>query len=37
MSDFLLELGQNPTARKVIKGLGLPVPMPQKLRRADGP
>ncbi|MCA9713810.1 MAG: 3-oxoacyl-ACP reductase [Myxococcales bacterium] len=37
MNDFLLELGQNPTARKVIKGLGLPLPMPQQLRRARGP
>jgi 3-oxoacyl-[acyl-carrier protein] reductase len=37
MSDFLLELGTNPTARKVIKTLGLPVPMPQALRRAKGP
>ena len=37
MNDFLLELGQNATARKVIKGLGLPLPMPQKLRRARGP
>jgi 3-oxoacyl-[acyl-carrier protein] reductase len=37
MSDFLLELGQNPTARRVIQTLGLPVPMPQALRRAKGP
>lgn len=37
MSDFLLELGQNPTARQVIKRLGLPIPVPQKLARADGP
>ena len=37
MSDFLLDLGANPTARKVIKTLGLPVPMPQQLRRAKGP
>lgn len=36
MSDFLLELGQNPTARRVIQTLGLPVPMPQSLRRAKG-
>lgn len=33
MSDFLLELGKNPTARKMIKGLGLPVPVPQALKR----
>ena len=37
MSDFLLELGRNPTARKLIKTVGLPVPMPQTLRRAKGP
>lgn len=37
MSDFLLQLSENPNARKVIKGLGLPIPMPQKLRRAKGP
>lgn len=37
MSDFLLELGQNPRARQLIQGLGLPVPMPQELRRARGP
>ncbi len=37
MSDFLLELGRNPTARKLIKTVGLPVPMPQALRRAKGP
>ncbi len=37
MSDFFLELGRNPTARKLIKTVGLPVPMPQALRRAKGP
>ena len=37
MSDILLQLGQNPNARKVIKSLGLPIPMPQALRRAKGP
>ncbi|MEM9459259.1 MAG: 3-oxoacyl-ACP reductase [Myxococcota bacterium] len=37
MSDFFLELGRNPTARKLIKTVGLPVPMPQSLRRAKGP
>ncbi len=34
MSDFLL---QNDPARKVIKSLGLPLPVPPKLRRARGP
>ena len=33
MSDRLVQLSKNPTARKIIKGLGLPVPLPQALRR----
>src|SRR6187455_1470820 len=37
MSDFLLSLGENPQAVRLIKTLGLPIPIPQKLRRADGP
>jgi len=37
MSDFLLQLGQNPQARRLIKALGLPLPIPQSLRRARGP
>jgi 3-oxoacyl-[acyl-carrier protein] reductase len=37
MSDFLLELGKNPNARKVIQTLGLPLPVPQALERARGP
>jgi len=32
-NDFLVDLGENPTARRVIKQLGLPLPMPQKLHR----
>jgi 3-oxoacyl-[acyl-carrier protein] reductase len=35
MSDFLLDL--NPTAKRFIKRLGLPLPMPQPLRRGKGP
>ncbi len=35
--DFLLELGKNPQARNLVKSLGLPIPMPQDLRRAKGP
>jgi len=35
MSDYLVNLGTSPTARKVGKSLG--VPLPQALRRADGP
>ncbi len=34
MSDFLLE---NQAARKLIQTLGLPVPVPTRLRRAKGP
>jgi 3-oxoacyl-[acyl-carrier protein] reductase len=34
MRDFLLE---NRNARRVIQSLGLPIPLPQKLRRAEGP
>jgi 3-oxoacyl-[acyl-carrier protein] reductase len=37
MSDFLLELGKNPQARKLIQSLGLPIPMPQALERAKTP
>ena len=33
MSDFLLELSQNPTAKKLIQAAGLPIPMPQPLER----
>lgn len=37
MTDYLLELSKSPTAKDVIKGLGLPVPMPQPLERETGP
>jgi 3-oxoacyl-[acyl-carrier protein] reductase len=37
MGDYLVEVGQNPRARKLIKRLGLPIPLPEKLRRASGP
>lgn len=37
MSDFLVDLGTNPTARKAIKTLGLPIPLPQKLDRTTEP
>lgn len=37
MSDFFVNLGRKPMARKVIQTLGLPVPMPQYLARAEGP
>ncbi len=35
MSDFLVDL--SPGARQLITKLGLPVPLPHKLARADGP
>jgi 3-oxoacyl-[acyl-carrier protein] reductase len=37
MSDYLVNLGANPRARKAVKMAGLPIPLPQKLRRAGGP
>ncbi len=37
MSDFLLELSQNPTAKKLIQSVGLPIPMPSVLERPCGP
>lgn len=37
MSDFLLELAQNPTAKKIIQAAGLPIPMPTPLERLKGP
>lgn len=36
MSDFLLDLSTNKRARTVIQRLGLPIPMPEKLRRGRG-
>jgi len=37
MGDFLLDLSQNPQARRLIKSLGLPIPLPEKLKRDTGP
>jgi 3-oxoacyl-[acyl-carrier protein] reductase len=37
MSDFLLELSSNPTASKLIKAAGLPIPLPTPLARPTGP
>lgn len=37
MSDFLVDLGSNPFARKVIQQLGLPVPLPAALERDAQP
>lgn len=33
MSDFLVDLGANKTARQIITSLGLPLPMPERLER----
>jgi len=37
MSDFLLDLSRNPTAKKLIKAAGLPIPLPTPLDRPQGP
>lgn len=37
MSDLLIDLGARRTTRTLIKTLGLPIPMPQRLARDTGP
>ena len=37
MSDYLLELGRRPLARKLLRQLQLPLPIPELLRRSDAP
>lgn len=37
MGDLLLDVAQNPQARALIKSLGLPIPLPEKLAREPGP
>lgn len=37
MRDLLLEIGARPVARQLIGRLGLPVPLPVRLRRSHGP
>lgn len=37
MSDFLVKLGKSPTARRVVKTVGLPIPLPQELARPTEP
>ena len=37
MSDYLVDLGANRTARNLVRTLGLPLPLPQKLERGKGP
>ncbi len=36
MSDLLVDLSQNPVFRQAVKGLGLPLPTPERLRREEG-
>jgi 3-oxoacyl-[acyl-carrier protein] reductase len=37
MNDYLVDIGANKMARQTIKKLGIPIPLPQKLRRIKGP
>ncbi|MGK0289048.1 MAG: 3-oxoacyl-[acyl-carrier protein] reductase [bacterium] len=37
MNDFLLNLSNNSRAKKLIQNLGLPIPMPQILKRTQEP
>jgi 3-oxoacyl-[acyl-carrier protein] reductase len=37
LADLLVDLGARPGARRVARALGLPIPLPQRLRRAEGP
>ncbi|HEY2518332.1 MAG TPA: 3-oxoacyl-ACP reductase [Polyangiaceae bacterium] len=37
MGDLLLDVAQNRQARNLIKSLGLPIPLPEKLTRERGP
>lgn len=36
MSDYLVNLGKNNLARKMVRTLGLPIPLPQALLRSTG-
>ncbi len=36
MSDVFLQLSGNPYARKLVKSLGLPLPMPPQLPPGEG-
>ncbi|HOZ45686.1 MAG TPA: 3-oxoacyl-ACP reductase [Candidatus Hydrogenedentes bacterium] len=37
MSDFFLKLSASPSARKIVRALKLPIPLPQPLDRVKGP
>jgi len=37
MTDYLLELGANPQARRILNAIGFPLPLPEKLARDSSP
>lgn len=37
MADYLLDLSMNPLAKRLVRQLKLPIPLPEPLRRAKGP
>ena len=37
MNDYLVELGAQPLARRVVRRIGLPIPLPQRLKRSQAP
>ena len=37
MGDLLLDVAQNRQARRLIESLGLPIPLPERLAREEGP
>ena len=37
MTDLLLQISKNPSASKLVKTLGLPLPIPTPLKRGKGP
>lgn len=37
MTDMLLEINRNPLTRRIVKGIKLPIPLPEKLLRPKGP
>ena len=37
MNDYLLELSRHPFAKKLVKQLKLPIPLPEPLKREKGP
>jgi 3-oxoacyl-[acyl-carrier protein] reductase len=36
MTDYLVELGKHPSARSLVRALGIPLPLPEPLRRETG-